>query len=258
MHMDTSGHFQCGLCNLRETDGMMSKIMTLKEFIENQFSILSDEDAGNLDKVLKFFVLFTYGVTAPQFQKYIILIINTFFPNSFQNGELYLNTMALILTIAIYFLLNHISGDIRSFAYTVRSDIWILISNILGIKSSKYNIFDDYRDDVSLVLASEVRKYLDINEDERIKEKYKSYHNFVYYLMQRKNNAMMIAILLSINFYINYNILIDYSKLYLMVVIFFALWSTFIPENEVTFMRIYGNKIRVKKSLVDSNYPPIQ
>jgi hypothetical protein len=231
----------------------------LKEFIEEQFnSILLDKDAGALDKALYCLVLFTYGLTAPQLQKYITLIINVVFPGSSDSEEIYLNVMASILTIAVYFLLIYASRPIRSYAYTVRYDIWVLISKGLDIKSRRCDLFKEGQYDRNIVLTSQVRRYLDINEDERVKQLYKNHHEFVYYLVKRKDNAMAISLMLFVNFYINYEALLNYAKLYWLVVISLALWSTLIPEDDINFMYIYNNKIRVKESLQDSNYPSIQ
>jgi hypothetical protein len=256
--METSGHFQCGLCNLRETDGRVMTRMMIKEFIEKQFSILLDKDAGDLDKSLKSFLLFTYGLTAVQLQKYILIAINIFFPTSSDAGEIYLKIMASILTISSYFLLIYMSGYIRLYADLILGDILRLVRTGLGIKSNWDKMFDDYKYNRGIVLKYEVKNYLDINEDNRIKELYEDHGKFVNRLIQRKEDAMAISILLCINFYLNQEALINYAKPYLLIVIFLAIWSALLPDVDLNFMYIRNNKIRVKESLPDSNYPPIQ
>jgi hypothetical protein len=140
---------------------MVTTRMMIKEFIETQFSILLDKDAGDLDKAVKLMLLFTYGLTAVQIQKYILIAINILFPTSLDGGEIYLKVMASILTTSLYFLLIKTSRILRYHADLIVSDIWHIVSSNLGIKSQWNKMFDDYKNNRNIVLKHQVRSYLE-------------------------------------------------------------------------------------------------
>ena len=93
----------------------------------------------------------------------------------------------------------------------------------------------------------DVERYLEINQDDRVKSINDNHSRWIEQVMQRKRNVMAISILLALNFYLNYekfNIMSDYTRPYWLITIGLAIWSAILPYEDMEFIYIYNNKIR--------------
>lgn len=148
--------------------------------------------------------------------------------------------------MAGYFLLLEIADFLRFCASRVINDIQYLFKRIFQIYSES-EVERDYKYDRNIVLKYDVERYLEDNQDERVKEIHEKHNRFVSHLLDRKRDIMTISVLLSVNFYINYerlSLISDYARPYWFTTVGLAIWGAFLPDNKMMYMYIHNNKIR--------------
>lgn len=221
----------------------------LAKIIEKQLGALLDKDSRELNKLLKLIVLGIYALTAVQLRGYISSMEILFFPGAdltSNSGKVVLELTTTIFAISGYFLLTEVSISFQRYADAFISDALRLIKGFLSIKSESV-VYKNYRHDPGFLIKYNVEMYLETHQDDRIQKKYDNHNRFVNSLMERKRDAMAIALLLAINYYINYekfNLISTYTRPYWLVVIGLAVWSAIVSYEDVAFMYIPDNKIR--------------
>jgi hypothetical protein len=142
-----------------------------------------------------------------------------------------------------YFLILELAEFLQSYASKVINYIYCLFKRIFQIYSES-EVERAYKYDRNIVLKYDIERYLEVNQDERVKEIYEKHNKFVIYLLDRKRDIMTISVLLTINFYINHEKLTDYARDYWLITVVLAIWSAFMPYNNMIYMYIHNNKIR--------------
>ena len=220
----------------------------LKEFLESHLSVVIDSHTRKLDKALKLIVFFLYALTAVQLQKYIHILKVVIQPDSALglSEEILLKFFSSILAIAGYFLLLETADFLRYCVSTIIVNLQFLFKFIFQIYSES-EIERKYKYNRNIVMKHEVERYLEVNQDERVKERYEEHDKWEDKLKERKRDIMAISIILALNFYLNHeklNLMSDYAQHYWLITIGLAIWSALLPYDNLMFMYIYDNKIR--------------
>lgn len=220
----------------------------LLEILKKQLSTLVDKDARDLDKALNLFIIAVYTLTVVQLQKYIH-ILKILIPSSITLGlseQIILTLITSSLAMAGYFLLLELGDFLRFCANRVINDIQYLFKRIFQIDSES-EVERAYKYDRNIVLKYDVERYLEINQDERVKEIDEKHNRFVSHLINRKRDIMTISVLFAVNFYINHqklSLISNYARLYWFITVGLAIWAAFLPYNNMMYVYIHNNKIR--------------
>lgn len=220
----------------------------LMEILKKQLTTFVDKDARDLDKALNLLVIAAYILIVVQLQKYIH-ILEIIIPSSITLGlseQILLTLITSILVMAGYFLLLEVADFLRVCASRLINDIQYLFKRIFQIYSES-EVERAYKYNRNIVLKYDVERYLEINQDERVKEIYENHNRFVSDLIDRKRDIMAIYVLLAVNFYINHeklSLISDYVRPYWVITVGLAIWAAFLPYNNITYMYIHNNRIR--------------
>lgn len=145
--------------------------------------------------------------------------------------------------MAEYFLLLKLADFLRFCASRVINNLFKRIFQI----DSESEVERAYQYDRNIVLKYDVERYLEINQDERVKEIYEKHNKFVSHFINRKRNIMTISVLFAINFYINHqklSLISNYAGSYWFITVRLAIWAAFLPYNNTMYVYIHNNKIR--------------
>ncbi len=219
----------------------------VKEILEKS-SILLEKDAGSLDKALNLLVIGLYALTATQLQAYA-QVLEIFIPSSgvlAEHTKVIAMLIASVFAFAGYFILIEVSIFIQDKVSDIAISLEYFFRCIFRI-SRKSTLQKSYRDDPNIVKKYDVERYLEINQDERIKEQLDIHNKFVSRLMDRKRSVISVSILLSVIFYVNgqqISIIANHPGMYWSVVIGLILWSSILPYENMMYMYIHNNKIR--------------
>lgn len=220
----------------------------LKAIIERFVTSLVDSDTRSIDKALHLIVIALYTSTAVQLQKYTY-ILETFISSGNRSGlnnQVLLTLIESILAIAGYFLLIEIAGFFHEYASNIVTAIRCLLGYILHI-DPKSKVDKTYKYDRNIVRKYDVERWLEVNQDDRIKARKEQHDKIISSIMGRKRELMAISAILAINFYINhekFNLVSYNARIYWFIIIGLALWSTLLPYNDMMYMYIHNNKIR--------------
>ena len=218
----------------------------VKEILEKS-SILLDKDAKSVDKAFTLLAIGLYALTVTQLQAYD-QTLETFIPSSGVLAE-HNKAIALLITSifawAGYFILIKLSSSIQE---NVSGIARFLDSSFRSIFSTnrKSIVQESYKYNRNIVRKYDVERYLEINQDERIKEQLDMHNKKIKLLMDRKINMVSISMLLGVIF-VNcqrISVIANHPKIYWSVVIGLIVWSSILPYEDMMYMYIHNNKIR--------------